>query len=164
MKKNLINVIVGMITLMSTPALKAQSNCDELKKENEYLKKALQVTTPTKTFTSSKIDFNLISCVGNIKEQTVSLVLTLVNHDANRPLQFSRAKAIDLEGNEYPTHQISIGSGGIRNDLYTDVPIKVLIKYNKVLPSVKLFKIIPLEYYDDNSTGIEYRDITVTWK
>lgn len=168
MKNNSICVIIMMIILFSTTVSKAQINCDEVKKENAYLKKALKVTSPTKTITSSKIDFNLIKCEGNIKEQTVNLVLTLVNHAANTVLQFSSAEAIDLEGDEYKYDHIYIGSATYRNNIYTDTPIKVNIKFAKVLPSIKLFKLIPIKYYDNENLGgtigIEYKDVPISWK
>lgn len=167
MKRNFTYMIITMIMLFSVQALKAQTNCEELKKENEYLKKALKVTTPVKTVTSGKIDFNLIKCEGNTKDQTVTLTLTLVNHDANKEFQFSTAKAIDLEANEYETYNMTIGSAQTRNKIYTDTPVKVTIKFTKVLPSVKLFKLIPVEYYDDEQpgrkVGFEYKDINITW-
>ncbi|MBC9912759.1 hypothetical protein [Chitinophaga varians] len=165
------NVITLMAIMLLLPALNpmsmAQLNCDELKKENESLKKALQITTPIKTITSSKIDFNLIKCEGNTKEQTVDVMLTLVNHDANQEFQFEEAKAIDIEANEYKTFNISIGSGSSRNKIYTDTPVKVVIKFTKVLPSVKIFKLIPISYFHDapgRSVDIEYKDITISWK
>lgn len=167
MKRNFIYAIIMVAALFSVESLKAQAACDDLKKENAYLKKALQVTTPTKTVTSSKIDFNLIKCEGNSKEQTVTLTLTLVNHDANQNFQFSEAKAIDLEGNEYPTYNITIGSARDRNKIYTDTPIKATFKFTKVLPSVKIFKLIPIGYYDKEQPGrsieIEYKDLTINW-
>ena len=46
MKPIYVGTIVCMFMLLNTLVASAQSNCDELKKENEYLKKALQITTP----------------------------------------------------------------------------------------------------------------------
>jgi hypothetical protein len=160
-------ILVAGLLLMAG-RLYAQNNCDELKKENEYLRKALQITTPVKTTTSSRIDFNLVSCEGNIKEQSVELVLTLVNHAANRTFQFSAANAIDMEANEFETYDIKIGSGDSRNSIYTDVPVKTIIRFKKVLPSTKMLKLVAIEYFDEvtpgKKIGIEYRDIPVAWK
>lgn len=145
----------------------AQTNCDELKKENESLKKALQITTPVKTITSSKIDFNFIKCEGNAKEQTVEITLTLVDHDANRSFQFHRTKAIDIEANEYETSDVKVGGATSGNTIYTDTPVKAVIKCTKILPSIKMLKLIPLSYFNGapgNSIEIEFRDIAITWK
>lgn len=168
MKNYLTLSVTTALLLFGLPTIKAQSNCAEVQKENEYLKKALQITTPTKSATSAKIDFNLIKCEGNIKEQTVELILTLVNHDAHKDFQFASAKAIDVEANEYTTYDMNIGSAQSRNKLYTETPVKAVIKFKKVLPSVKLLKLIPIEYYDSEQpgrhAGFEYKDIPVSWK
>lgn len=147
-------------------SVKAQSDCDELKKENEYLKKAIKFTTPTKTLTSSKIDFNLIKVEGNTKEQSVDITLTLTNHDVNKDISFSEAVAIDIEANEYETRDIKVGSGGSRNKIYTDTPVKTVIRFTKVLPGVKLLKLVPVNYYGGPSgtIGIEFKDLTIDWK
>ncbi len=144
----------------------AQTNCDDLKKENEYLKKTLQINTPTKTVTTGKIDFNLIKCEGNTKDQTISVVFTLVNHAANRRILIDPAKAIDIEGNEYRSDKISIGSGDQHGDLYTEVPIKTVVRLIKVLPEVKILKIVPLKFYDPAAGHfeVELKDLPISWK
>lgn len=147
-------------------SLKAQSNCDDLKKENEYLKKAIKFTTPTKTVSSSKIDFNLIKVEGNTKEQSVDIVLTLTNHDVNKDIGFRNAVAIDIEANEYETRDIKVGSGGSRNKIYTDTPVKAVIRFTKILPGVKMLKLVPISYYGGStgSISIEFKDLSIDWK
>ncbi|SIO36490.1 hypothetical protein [Chitinophaga niabensis] len=154
------------IFLIICQVSKAQTNCDDLKKENEYLKKSLQINTPTKTVTTDKIDFNLIKCEGNTKDQTVNLILTLVNHAANRRILFDPAKAIDIEGNEYRSDRISLGTQDNSNDLYTDVPLKTVIRLSKVLPAAKILKIVPLKFFDPSSGHfeVELKDLTISWK
>ncbi len=156
-----------MVFLLAHQVILAQSDCDKIKAENDYLRKALKIVTPVKLITSSKIDFNLVSCKGNIKEQTVTVQLILTNHAANQEFQFSSATAVDIEGNEFKYNKIKLGSEGSRNKIYTDVPIKTLITFSMVLPSVKLMKLIAVEYYDDErpgrSIGFEYKDIPVEW-
>jgi len=160
------SVLATLFILTSFQVLKAQTNCDELKKENESLKKSLQINTPTKTVTSNKIDFNLIKCEGNTKDQTVSVTLTLVNHDANRSVLMDPSKGVDVEGNEYRSDKILIGSGDHSNDLYTDVPLKTVIRLAKVLPSVKFLKIVPISCYDPAAGHfkVELKDLTINWK
>jgi hypothetical protein len=158
--------VLTPILLLAFQVSMAQTNCDDLKKENEYLKKTLQINTPTKTVTTGKIDFNLTKCEGNTKDQTVSVILTLVNHAANRDILFDPAKAIDIEGNEYRSDKIAIGSRDESNDLYTEVPIKTVIRLTKVLPGVKILKIVPLKFYDPSAGHfeVELKDLTISWK
>lgn len=162
-----MRTVFALIILSVTSHISAaQSNCDELKKENESLKKSLHINTPTKTVTSSKIDFNLLKCEGNSKDQTISVILTLVNHDANRRILISPAKGIDIEGNEYRSEKITIGTDSGSNDLYTDIPLKTVITLSRVLPSVKILKIVPLECFDPASGhfNVELKDLTINWK
>lgn len=167
MKNIAIQATLILAFLAFCNASMAQAGCDEIKKENEFLKKAMQVTTPVKTITSSKIDFNFIKCEGNIKEQVVSVILTLVDHDVNQEFQFNRIKAIDIEANEYPEESVLIGSTTSRNKIYTDTPIKVVIKFTKVLPSIKMIKLIPISYFygePGHSIEIAFRDVAIDWK
>jgi len=167
MKNKVTIFTTAIILLLQFQMLKAQNNCEALKKENESLKKALQITTPTQTINSSKIDFNLIKCIGNKKDQSVELILNLVNHDVNQRFQFEVAKAIDIEANEYKTFEIKIGSGSISNKIYTDVPVKTIIKYTKVLPAITIFRSIPISFYygePGHTKEIEYKNIEIDWQ
>ncbi|QEC41516.1 hypothetical protein [Pseudobacter ginsenosidimutans] len=150
--------------LCFVPISMAQSaDCEEIKKENEYLKKALNILTPVKTATSKKMDFLLTKCEGNIKEQTVTITLVVTNHGPNTELNFRKTTGVDVEANEYETYRIKIGSGGSSNKVFTDVPVKTVFQYEKVLPSIKLMKLIALEF-GGNDPGFEYKDIPITWK
>lgn len=152
--------------ILANQVSKAQAGCDDLKKENESLKKALQITTPIKTVSAVNIDFNIIKVEGNTKDQTVTLVMTFVNHNANEAIQYSETRAIDVEGNEYKGSNHSIGSAGIRNTLYTDTPVKSTITFSKVLPSVKIIKLVHVHflYSKPFNVEIEFKDLPITWK
>lgn len=126
-----------------------------------------QSATPIQTITSSKIDFNLIRCIGNKKSQTVEVTLTLVNHDPHQDFQFQVAKAIDVEGTEYKTYEIKIGSEGTLNKIYTDVPVKTVILFKNVLSTTKMFRSIPISYYygePGHTKMIEYKDVAIAWR
>ncbi|SFO02475.1 hypothetical protein SAMN05428949_4169 [Chitinophaga sp. YR627] len=160
-------ILLLLSFLFTYQSTNAQASCDDLKKENEYLKNALKISTPTKTITSSKIDFNLLKVEGAAKEQTASVILTLVNHDVNRDFHFSKAVAIDMEGNEYEFLDIKIGSASIINKIYTDTPIKTVVKFSKVLPAVKIFKLVSVAYYTGETLktiDLEFKDLAISWK
>jgi hypothetical protein len=164
MKKIAIAFLFLTVMLSSVQTLIAQSaDCDDIKKENEYLKKALNILAPIKTATSKKMDFLLTKCEGNIKEQTVTVTLIVTNHGPNTNLSFQKATGVDVEANEYETYGIKIGSGGSSNKVFTDVPVKTIFQYEKVLPSIKMLKLIAVEF-SGNDPGFEYKDIPVTWK
>jgi hypothetical protein len=164
MKKIAIAFLFLTVMLSSVQTLIAQSaDCDDIKKENEYLKKALNILAPIKTATSKKMDFLLTKCEGNIKEQTVTVTLIVTNHGPNTDLSLNKSIGVDAEGNEYKTYGINIGTGGSRNKVFTDVPVKTTFQFEKVLPSVKLLKLIAVDI-GGNDPGFEYKDIPITWK
>lgn len=166
MKPILVMTIVCVSFFLKTNITNAQSNCDDVKKENEYLKKALHISPPTKTVTTANIDFNIIKLEGNTKDQSVTLHMTFVNHNANEAIQYYEIRAIDVEGNEYKGENRSIGSSGSRNTLYTDTPVKSTVTFHKVLPSVKMMKLIHIEflYEKPSNVEIEFKDLPITWK
>ncbi len=95
-------------------------------------------------------------------------MLSIINKDANKDFQFSKAKAIDVEGNDYNTYDINIGITSIRSPIFTDTPIKVSIKFKKVLPAMKILKLVDVKYYNPETVGRELsfqlNDLDVIWK
>src|SRR5688572_16671060 len=107
MTKSIItSTFLTFVCLFNLQAFAQSASCDELKKENEYLKKALSILTPVKTVTTDKIDFNISKCEGNIKQQTVELTVVVTNHGPHSELSLRKAVAVDAEGNEFQTYQI----------------------------------------------------------
>jgi hypothetical protein len=156
-----------IMTTFLTKTSIAQTSCEEIKKENEYLRKALKITSAQNIVTSSNIEFNLIKCIGNKKEQTVELVLTLINHDANQEFQFQQANALDIEANEYKTYQFKIGSANTRNQIYTDTPVKTIIRFNKVLPGTKILRTVGISYFygePGHTKQFEYKNVSIDWR
>ena len=74
--------------------------------------------------------------------------------------------AIDMEGNEYKGSNHLIGSAGTRNTLYTDTPVKSIITFSKVLPSVKRIKLVHIHFLYNKplDVEIEFKDLPITWK
>lgn len=92
--------------------------------------------------------------------------MTFVNHNANEAIQYYDTQAIDVEGNEYKGSKHSIGSEGTRNTLYTDTPVKSTITFSKVLPSVKIIKLVHIHFLYNKplDVEIEFKDLPITWK
>lgn len=119
--------------------------------------------------TVGKVDFALIKCQGNAKAQTVTVTLLVTNRAANQRLQFVSAKAIDDQGDEYPTYDIHIGSGGIGSTITTGIPVKAVFIIPKVLPATKMFRLFSAPVYKFDSgpngeTAIDFRNLTISWK
>ena len=158
--------IILFVFALTAANLMAQPNCEEVKKENEYLKKALNISIPIKTASGPKADFNLLKCEGDSKQQKVTLVFTITNHDANKYFSIDKANIIDVEANQYKTNSINIGSGGTINTVYTETPVKATMVFSEILPSVKILKLVNIPYACGNEVNlsIEFRDIPVSWK
>lgn len=149
-----------------TRSLVAQTSCEDLKKENDYLKKALSITTPIKAASGPKVDFNLLKCEGDSKQQKLTMVFTIVNHDANKHFFFDKANVVDIEGNQYTINSATVSSKNIPYTVYTDTPVKTTIDFSQVLPSVKMLKLVSVDYGlgDQVNLALEFKDIPVTWK
>lgn len=161
-------LITGLLVCLSIIVQAQTTDCDDLKKENEYLRNALNILKPVQSATSSKVELSLIKCEGNSVDQTVTLWLTATNKEANKDFQFSQSEVIDVEGNSLKSYDIVMGSSGIRGTLYTDVPVKVSVTFKKVLPSVKILKLINLEHYNPQQAGrtlsFQFKDININWE
>lgn len=140
-------------------------NCEELKKENEYLKSVLKINTPVMKGTSENIEFSVTKIEGNKTEQAVTITVLLNNTAPNRVFQWDGMgmKAIDLEGDSY-----KLNTSITRETLYTDVPLKCEVKIQKILPKVELIKLLSLSFYPGKSGSkspvLEFRDLPVEWK
>ncbi len=139
------------------------TDCKELQKENEYLRKTLKILAPVKSVNFENIDFSILTCEGSIKEQTIRLTLLITNRAANTEISFRKSNAVDIQGNEFQSSDIHIGCGSSRGKVYTDVPVKAIIEFSKILPATKLLKLIAIEF-TGNKGGFEFKDIPVTWK
>lgn len=142
---------------------------EKLKQENDYLKKSLNVLTPLKSLTQDEVEFKITKCEGNIKEQTIIITFYLTNHKANSSFRMDDAQTIDVQGKDFNTYEISLGNKGNSNNLYTDTPLESKIKFYKVLPSIKILKLLSVNQ-SPYSLGIlktgnfEFRDLEITWK
>jgi len=140
---------------------------EKIKQENEYLKKTLNILQPVKSLVQNEVELKIAKIEGSIKDQTVTILLYITNHKANDYFQFGKVKAIDIQGKEYVRDQINFGSSLARNKLFTDTPLEVKIKFSKVLPTTKIFKLLYIESYKIgvfDSGNFEYRDLEINWK
>ncbi|MDJ0365731.1 hypothetical protein QMK33_11260 [Hymenobacter sp. H14-R3] len=125
-------------------------------------------TQGTQHQTVQKVDFALVKCLGNAKGQTAIITFLLTNTAANRDVQFMQFKVVDENGDEYQTDDILVGSGKRRGSLATGIPVKTIATVSKILPSVKQFKLVSFEIYQEGSVGrtdvVEFRNVPISWK
>lgn len=112
------------------------------------------------------LDFDLISCTGDVSSKTITLYCRMVNKGKAVPQAYIRANtAIDTNGSTYERLGQSTMHGcsdsTYSNNMPTDVPVsKCFVIYDLTR------KIDKLSYVEINarSCKIELRDVPVTWK
>ena len=152
--------------------LKAQTTCDEIKKENEYLKKMLKITETDSKQTIDFTEIKLLKAIGDSKNQTVTIELLLTNKKANKWVRLNNPKVIDLEGNTYLGYEMLSGGfkiGTLSNNetINTNVPVKAIAVFKKILPEVKIMNALEFEYSSEDHSDIinvQFNSIKINWK
>lgn len=157
---------------------RAQSTCDDVRKENEYLRKALLLKAPVKEIKSEDLTFVITKVEGNSKAQTVTIELTVTNKGRNLETFTSRVKSIiDITGTEYLLSNAYIGAQDARffahADLLRDTPLKCKYTFKGIQPEIKIIKMFryPFEYhlpgtnsFDRVKESLEFTDLNIVWK
>lgn len=144
--------------------------CDELKKENEYLKQVLNVNKPEYALEIDKTEFSITKIDGNSKEQSVTFSILVNNTDVNKYISLTGFEAIDLEGNEYKKKDFAETKGlnSLGSDTFsTGIPKKIEPVLVKVPAMTLFFKLLKFNYYSDvlkEHKSIEFRDLKINWK
>lgn len=179
--KNIIAASILFIATLSTGQTKITNTvtqCDELKKENEALKKSLNLNEPIIILTANDIEFKITKVKGDIKTQIVSIELLLTNKNKNRDISFTRngIKIVTLEGEVLIVHDLILPERQQLEyyDLYTylttDVPIKCTFKFGTLLQTNKYIKLFNLPFKTNNnspsqtSDNNEFKDLEIEWK
>lgn len=101
--KNLILATILFVTTLlnaQTKTVDTPNPCDELKKENEALKKSLNINEPITILTDNDIEFKITKVKGDIKTQMVTIELLLTNKIKNREVGINKGamKIVSIEG------------------------------------------------------------------
>jgi hypothetical protein len=174
MKKNML--LLGSMLLAGS--LIAQTNCDAIKKENDYLKKALSLNTPITEQQNGDLTFSITKIEGNSKAQSVTIELLIKNKGRNLDNFTSQVKSvIDINGTEYLLAKAFIGAQDATHfgsaDLFRDTPLKCKYTFNGIQPEVKVIKLFdyPVQYhvpgtnsFDFQKENVEFKDLNIQWK
>jgi hypothetical protein len=150
------------------------NQCNELKSENEFLKKTLKINEPIKTYSDNDIEIKLISAKGNLKTQKIKIEYLITNKIQIRNIKMDafREQIVSMSGELIP---LANGYTIYETELNTDVPIKTSLELGPILPENTIIKFISMKYllpkqgmtYIGNwePTGVaEFKDIPVIWK
>lgn len=112
---------------------------------------------------STRFKVEFINCIGNSAEQKFQIFLKITNKGTNESNMCvggnctGKSSAVDNEGNNYKSNSCA----GDCKDFPTDIPVKVMIEFEKVLPSIKSLEVIKLNV--GNFGNIELRNIPINW-
>lgn len=144
-----------------------QATVKGVQQENTYLKEALKINTPLQLAESENIDFKILEVVGDKATQAIRVTLLLNNKEANKTLQFSKCRLVDMKGQTY-TNYAKFDGKSAREALPTEVPLRAVASFPKALPEVSFVKLIEITHYATTRLGstrtVEFRDIPVVWK
>lgn len=140
----------------------------------------LTADSTTLTQFSSKIQTQFLSVIGNKDKQEITVNLLLSHKSVHQVVKLvtDDQSAYDFEGNEYKSSLISIGSKSSSydpiNKVPTNVPVRVSVTFNKILPDVKVLRFVSIKvYFGDevdsiyspkNSGTLEIKNLKVNWQ
>jgi len=156
----------------------AQSNCDSIKKENVYLRRALSLNEPIKEVKKNDFAFSIVRVSGDIKAQIVTIEVLIKNTGKNLETFGSQVQSMsDVNGNVYKLDAAYVGGekiyGSMFEKLYRDAPLKCKYIFKGIEPEVKIIKLLnyPIKYqipgansFDFVEESVEFRDFSISWK
>ncbi|WP_218598917.1 hypothetical protein [Polaribacter sp. NJDZ03] len=117
---------------------------------------------------SNDYDLKLLSCKGDKNTQQVKIEFLIKHKKVHQDICFNKsikdAKAYDLEGNEYNSDIVSVGSkvsskfaSYMCNKVPTNIPVKASINFIKILPTVEKLSFVTIKIgYKDSDGGYKY--------
>ena len=157
--------------------LSAQSTCEELRKENEYLKKALLLNNPVIEVHNGDLKFSIVKVEGNSKSHLVTIEIIVKNTRRNIEAFAAKVKSIvDINGMEYQIDKAYIGLKDATTFAFTDLrkntPLKCRYVFKGVQPEVKALRLFnyPVEYhipganaFDFENKNAEFKNLSIVW-
>lgn len=151
---------------------------EKLKDENKFLNEKLifctsitaDTITEIKSF-SNLYTFNIISCKGDSKTQTVTIELLVQQNTTNQKftIDFFRSNAVDILGKQYQFSNRDKGSYEFYT-IYSNTPTRLTIVVKNILPGTEAFSIIALNMATDemdknpvNFKLTEIRNLKIVW-
>ena len=181
MKNKLRIAIVLAITVLNLnsqtkkiikEAPKQVNNCYTLQKENDSLKKTLDLNTPITTINSNDFDFKLTKVRGDLKTQLVTFEILITNNSINRKLSIIKEKSniVTMEGDALQIKNYKLPASGTDHvmmifELSKNIPTKCTFTFGEILPTSIYIKLFKLNYLmKELQETIEFNDLKIDWK
>lgn len=178
MNKTLLLFALSFVTFGYT-----QTNCEEVKKENEnlqslnkvltseneYLKKVLDINKPMLETEKENSAFKITKAVGNTKDKTIVLTFLVETKNENKKMVFEDISMVDIEGNEYKIDYFK--SSKTFADLALNTPIKLNFSFKDIQGNplfIKMFRFKTTSQpernlFEKKKSNVEFKDINVVW-
>jgi hypothetical protein len=157
---------------------KSKTENQKLTDENKFLIEKLNfcnaiaadTNTEIKSF-SNLYSFNVLSCKGDSKSQTVTIELLVEQNSTNKKftVDYSRSNAIDIIGKQFQFVNRDNGSYEFYT-VYTSTPIRLSIVVKNIMPGTEAFSMIALMMATDemdknpkNFQLTEIRNLKIVW-
>lgn len=120
---------------------------------------------------SNIYSFNVLSCKGDSKSQTVTIELLVEQNSTNKKftVDYSRSNAIDIIGKQYQFANRDNGAYEFYT-VYTGTPMRLSIVVKNIMPGTEAFSMIALKMatdeIDKNPTNFqltEIRNLKIVW-
>ena len=143
-------------------------DCDALKRQNEYLRKALNLNTSLSSSGFELIEFDIVKCEGNSSRKTITISLLVTNKDETKSSSGENFKIYDLNGNEYQASNVKLGiENWSRYTMPNDIPVKCTVIFENIQDEilfVKSFSFNITSYKSYKTKWVGFKDLKVEWK
>jgi len=178
MKKLLILSAISITSLGLS-----QTNCENLKKENEvlqstnkiltseneYLKKIVEINKPISETGKDNSTFKITKVIGNKAEKTIAIIFLVEAKDENKKMTIEDISIVDIEGKEYEIDFYK--SSRPYPELALNTPIKLTFSFKNIENEplfIKLFRFKETSQpirnlFDDTKSSLEFKDLKVNW-
>ena len=171
------NTIFLLAIALTSVQLSAQSTCEDLRKENEYLKRALLLNNPVIEVRNGDLNFSIVKVEGNSRNHVVTIEIIVKNKRRNIEAFAAKVKSIvDINGMEYQVDKAYIGLKDATTFAFTDLrkntPLKCRYVFKGVQPVVKALRLFnyPVEYhipgadaFDFENKNAEFKNLSIVW-
>ena len=178
MKKLLILSAISITTLGFS-----QTNCENLKKENEalqstnkvltsendYLKKIIEINTAILETEKDNSSFKITKVTGNKAEKTIAITFLVEAKDENKKMTIEDVSIVDIEGKEYEIDFYKSSRPYPELDLNTPIILTFSFKNLENQPLfIKLFRFkITSQHkrnlFENTKSNLEFKDLKVNW-
>ena len=181
--KNKMKKLLILSALSITTLGFSQTNCEDLKKENEalqstnkiltlendYLKKIVETNKAILEIEKDNSSFKITKVIGNKAEKTIAITFLVEAKDENKKMTIGDISIVDSEGKEYEIDLYK--SSRPYPELALNTPIKLTFSFKNIENEplfLKLFRFKETSQpirnlFEDTKSNLEFKDLKVNW-